>query len=138
MFPLGSEGGFHFRMICDEELETDIGSNGTDGTVRVGKETEVTSTALQELDRTRDKHRQVSISMGITTLLHRRSTDTQQSCRRRHQHAHKLLHMAHEPDSRRACWYHLPCREASICLGIPSYHSRAAIAVESFMDMGLS
>lgn len=137
MFPLGSEGGFHFRMIWDEELETDIGSNGTDGTARVGKEREVTSIALQELDRTREKHRQVSISMGINTLLPK-STDTQQSCRRRHQHAHKLLHMAHEPDSKSARWYHLPCREAGICLGIPSYHSRAAMAVESFMDMGLS
>lgn len=37
MFPLGSEGGFHFRMIWDEELETDMGSSGTDGTVWVGK-----------------------------------------------------------------------------------------------------
>lgn len=37
MLPLGSEGGFHFRMIWDEELETEIGSNGTDGTVWVEK-----------------------------------------------------------------------------------------------------
>lgn len=37
MFPLGSEGGFHLRMIWDEELETEMGSNGTDGTVWVGK-----------------------------------------------------------------------------------------------------
>lgn len=58
------------------------------------KETEVTSTALQELDRTKDKHRRVSISMGIKSALHSRSTDTQQSCSRIHQRAHKLLHMA--------------------------------------------
>lgn len=37
MFPLGSEGGFHLRMIWDEELETEMGSNGTDGTAWVGK-----------------------------------------------------------------------------------------------------
>lgn len=43
MLPLGSEGGFHFRMIWDEELETEMGSKGTDGTARVGKEAEVTS-----------------------------------------------------------------------------------------------
>ena len=94
MFPLGSEGGFHFRMIWDEELETDIGSNGTEGTAWVGKETEVTSTALRELDRAKDKHRQVSVSMGINSALHSRSTDTQQSCSRMHRRAHKLLHMA--------------------------------------------
>lgn len=94
MFPLGSEGGFHFRMIWDEELETDIGSNGTDGTAWVGKETEVTSTALQELDRTKDKHKRVSISMGIKSALHSKSTDTQQSCSRIHQCARKLVHVA--------------------------------------------
>lgn len=37
MLPLGSEGGFHLRMIWDEELDTEMGSSGTDGTVRVGK-----------------------------------------------------------------------------------------------------
>lgn len=47
MFPLGSEGGFHFRMIWDEELETDIGSNGTEGTVR--EEAEVTALPCQSL-----------------------------------------------------------------------------------------
>lgn len=47
MFPLGSEGGFHFRMIWDEELETDIGSNGTDGTA--WEEAEVTALPCQSL-----------------------------------------------------------------------------------------
>lgn len=34
MLPLGSEGGFHFRMIWDEELETEMGSRGTEGSER--------------------------------------------------------------------------------------------------------
>lgn len=35
MLPLGSEGGFHFRMIWDEELETEMGSRGTEGSGEV-------------------------------------------------------------------------------------------------------
>lgn len=31
MFPLGSLGGFHLRMIWDEELDEEMGSSGTDG-----------------------------------------------------------------------------------------------------------
>lgn len=31
MLPLGSEGGFHFRIIWDDELETEMGSRGTEG-----------------------------------------------------------------------------------------------------------
>ncbi len=31
MFPFGSLGGFHFRMIWDEEFDEDIGSKGTEG-----------------------------------------------------------------------------------------------------------
>lgn len=34
MLPLGSVGGFHFKMIWEEELDTDIGSSGTEGTGR--------------------------------------------------------------------------------------------------------
>lgn len=41
MLPLGSEGGFHFRIIWDEELETEMGSRGTEGS---GKEKENRST----------------------------------------------------------------------------------------------
>lgn len=113
MFPLGSEGGFHFRMIWDEELETDIGSNGTDGTAWVGKETEVTSTALREPDRTRHKRRRVSISMGTNGVLRSGSTDAQQSCGRRHQGAHKLLCMANtSPTEEVHVGTTSPCREA--------------------------
>lgn len=31
MLPLGSLGDFHFRMICEEELEEEMGSKGTEG-----------------------------------------------------------------------------------------------------------
>lgn len=31
MFPFGSLGGFHFRMIWDEEFDEDMGSRGTEG-----------------------------------------------------------------------------------------------------------
>ncbi len=31
MLPLGSLGGFHLRMICEEELDEEMGSNGTEG-----------------------------------------------------------------------------------------------------------
>lgn len=31
MFPLGSFGGFHLRMIWDEELDEEMGSRGTEG-----------------------------------------------------------------------------------------------------------
>lgn len=34
MLPLGSEGGFHFRIIWDEEFETEIGSRGTEGSAK--------------------------------------------------------------------------------------------------------
>lgn len=37
MLPLGLVGGFHFRMIWDEELEEDIGSRGTEGSERTGE-----------------------------------------------------------------------------------------------------
>lgn len=39
MLPLGSLGGFHLRMIWEEELEEEMGSSGTDGSG--GKITEV-------------------------------------------------------------------------------------------------
>lgn len=31
MLPLGSLGGFHFRMIWEEELDEEMGSSGTEG-----------------------------------------------------------------------------------------------------------
>lgn len=31
MLPLGSLGGFHLRMIWEEELDEEMGSSGTDG-----------------------------------------------------------------------------------------------------------
>jgi hypothetical protein len=31
---LGSEGGFHFKRIWDEELETEMGSRGTEGSAK--------------------------------------------------------------------------------------------------------
>lgn len=34
ILPLGSEGGFHFRIIWDEELETEMGSRGTEGSAK--------------------------------------------------------------------------------------------------------
>ena len=34
MLPLGSEGGFHFKIIWDDELDTEIGSRGTEGSAR--------------------------------------------------------------------------------------------------------
>lgn len=34
ILPLGSEGGFHFRIIWDEEFETEIGSRGTEGSAK--------------------------------------------------------------------------------------------------------
>ena len=34
MLPLGSEGGFHFRIIWDEELDTEMGSRGTEGSAK--------------------------------------------------------------------------------------------------------
>lgn len=34
MFLLGLEGGFYFRIIWDEELETEMGFRGIDGFVK--------------------------------------------------------------------------------------------------------
>lgn len=31
MLPLGSLGGFHLRMIWEEELDEEMGSSGTEG-----------------------------------------------------------------------------------------------------------
>lgn len=37
MLPLGSFGGFHLRIICDEELDEEIGSSGTEGSAETLK-----------------------------------------------------------------------------------------------------
>lgn len=65
MLPLGSEGGFHFRMIWDEELETEMGSKGTDGTAREEKrQNHVSPTA--PLDGARDGQRTLGHPTGHT------------------------------------------------------------------------
>lgn len=132
MFPLGSDGGFHFRIIWDEELETDIGSNGTDGTGWVGKRQEVTSTALRE---TSTNTGNISISLGTSSALHSRPTDTQQSCSRTHQCTQAL----HTARGKSAHWHPLPIQgsiQSSISLGIPSYRYRAPMSGEKFHRYG--
>lgn len=37
MLPLGSLGGFHLRIICDEELDEEMGSSGTEGSAETLK-----------------------------------------------------------------------------------------------------
>lgn len=38
MLPLGSLGGFHFRIIWEEELDEELGSSGTEGSVVTSQE----------------------------------------------------------------------------------------------------
>ncbi len=49
MLPLGSEGGFHLRMISAEELDQEMGSSGTEGSVTHQKQSRTTSLQLSVL-----------------------------------------------------------------------------------------
>lgn len=48
MFPLGSLGGFHFRMIWEEELDEEMGSKGTEGS---GKTVEMLNKCVSPVKR---------------------------------------------------------------------------------------